>query len=394
MKQLDPTKNPLDKTRVILAGFCVLTTGALFFNLLPLILGLSADALMLSTSEIGWLGTGYLLAFALISPLGVYLMRQYSWMGIFIICTLFSSFCFIGATKVNSFSALLVVFFLLGLGKGLLWAQGNRILAASSDPDRIFGFGALISLLIPTALMFFYVHLVAPRWGFNGVMLLTALLLASSLLVAAWFPSGREIKQSKSVENSSQLTPEVILGLLCMVGVFLSSSGLWAFLERIGVSKQIETVEIGHTLTAGVFFMAIASLLPMLTEGRASRSSMLFVMFVLALIAMLLFSQPSTILTFFIATALFTFAFSASVVYAAAVIADADNSGDFLILNSGAAGFGAALGPVIAGYLVIDDNYNYVLIMSGVVFLITAVLARKSETLVNRRAVSGQPSVT
>ena len=99
MKQLNPAQNPLDKGTVIVTGICALTTGALFYNLLPLILGLSAEALALSSTQIGWLGTIYLLAFAGVSPFGFYLIRRFNWKVIYIVCTLFAVVCFVCAVQ-------------------------------------------------------------------------------------------------------------------------------------------------------------------------------------------------------------------------------------------------------------------------------------------------------
>ena len=79
MKTLDPVRNPMDRTSYVFAGVGVLTAGALLFNLLPILLGVMADALLLEPHQIGILGGAYMFGFAFASVPAVYLIENRNW---------------------------------------------------------------------------------------------------------------------------------------------------------------------------------------------------------------------------------------------------------------------------------------------------------------------------
>ena len=386
MKPLDAARNPLDKPTVIVAGIGAFAAGALLFNTLPLVLGVTADAMALSSQQIGWLGTAYLLAFIVISPPAVFLMQRINWRRINVISSISVSLFLIVAAKVEVYTTLIVVFFLIGLGKSMLFAQGNRVLGATSDPDRLVGIGYFISLVIPAGLLFLYSNLVIPQWGHAGVYVITALVIILLATASPWLPSDGGASKPDGHQARGNLTADIVFGLLSLTFFFVGAAALWTFIERIGVSKGIEQSTVGTILSIGLIVTAFASLLPMITEGKISRSNMLFLMFILASIAMYSFSLPYAMPHYFIAVMLYVFAWGAAIVYITAVIATADDAGHFLVLISGAAGLGAGIGPALAGYLIHENDYGNVFIMSASAIFLSVMLARLSEGLHARRS--------
>ena len=365
MKPLDATRNPLDGSRVIVAGIATFACGGLLFNLLPLVLGVTADAMALTSPQIGLLGTAYLLAFTVIAVPAVFVIQHMNWPRINVVSCSAVALLLIVAARVESYLAMIVTFFLIGCGKGILFGLGNRILGGTSDPDRLIGYGYFIQLIIPAGLMVLYANIVIPTMGHTGVFVLTAVVILSLSAVSRWLPSGASAATADSHQPRGELTADIVFGLLSMTSFFLGAAGLWAFIERIGVSKGIEPGSIGITLSIGLLVTAFASLLPMFTEGKISRSNMLFLIFVAASASMFVFSLPYGMPYYFVAALVFNFAWGAAIVYITAVIATADDTGGFLVLIGGAAGLGAGLGPALAGYLITENNYGNVFIMSA-----------------------------
>ena len=386
MKPLDPAHNPLDKPQAIIAGIAVFSAGALLFNLLPLVLGAIADTFALTSQQIGLLGSAYLFTFMLISLPAFFLIQKMSWRRIALVSFGAAALFLVVAALVKSYLPMVVTFLLIGLGKGVLFGLGNRILGSTSDPDRVVGYGYFASLALPAGLLILYSNIVIPTWGHAGVFILTALVLLFLAACLPWLPSNAGTASVDSYQSRGKLTAGIGFGLLSLVCFFVGAAGLWAFIERIGVDKGIERSTVGTILSIGLIVTAFGSLLPMITEGKISRGNMLLLVAILASLSMYIFHLPSAMPHYFIAAMLFNLVWGAAIVYITAVIAAADDTGDFLVLISGAAGLGAGIGPALAGYLISENNYANAFIMSASFIFFSAMLARLSETFRTRRS--------
>lgn len=385
MKSLDRARNPLDVPLVIVSGTVVLCLGALMFNLLPLLLGLIADSRALSPEKIGLLATTYVFSFSLVSFPAVFLIKKIGWRGITTACCVAVSLLLIVVVYVESFSAVLTSFFLIGLATGMLFGLGNRILGGTSDPDRTVGYGYVVALVVAAVILFVSSAIVIPKFGAVGVFFTAALFILMLAATSPWLPSDDSAAAVGGQPPRGNFTTEILLGLLSMVCFYIGAAGLWAFIERIGVSNGIAQSTVALILGTGLLVTALASLLPMITEGKVRRSNMLLVLFIVASIALYLFSLSNVLPYYFFSTMLFNFAWGAAVVYISAVIAIADSTGTFLVLIAAATGLGASIGPMLAGYLIEDGDYSKVFVMCAFAIFISIVLARLSEVIQMRR---------
>lgn len=390
MKKLDPIRNPMDRLPHIIAGIGVLTSSALIFNLLPVLLGAFADSLQLLPHQIGLLGGTYMFGFTFASLPAVYLIENTNWRRITAVASIVVTTCLIIASRVDVFVVLLAFFGVIGLAKGTLFGLANRVLGSTSDPDRMVGIGYFVELVVPAVLIILFAAVIGPTFGHIGVLVTLGLvILALGIASTPLMPVDARDAAVDHELPKEKLTPDIVLGLLSAMVLFIGSAGTWAFVERIGVSQGIDQSTVGAILSFGLFLTALGSLLPMLTEQRIRRSTMLFVIAAAITTATYLLDTRSGVAWYFIATSLFNLAWGGSTVYVTASVADADTTGRFIVLIGGAIGLGAALGPSFAGFLVDGDSYTKVFIMTSVALFAAATLLLLSGRARRKRRAQG-----
>ena len=130
--------NLADRWSVISAAIILWTFGALFFAALPIYLGGAADAFGLSAREIGFLGSSYLAGFVVAGVVAVAWLPRVNWR----VGTASGGAVAIGACAVSvtaaNYNVLLLLLFVLGCGKGTVYAVCFRILGAATDPGSHF----------------------------------------------------------------------------------------------------------------------------------------------------------------------------------------------------------------------------------------------------------------
>lgn len=379
MKKLRPDLNPMDRMPHLLAGFGVLTSGALIFNFLPVLLGAFADALQLLPHQLGLVGGAYTFGFAVASLPAVYLIENASWRWTTAVVSIVVAALLIAASGIESVTLLLAFFFPIGVAKGTLFGLANRLLGSTSDPDRLVGIGYFIELTVPALLIILVSTVVAPAWGHVGVLITLGLvILALGAVSTPLMPRDARAATVDQILPKEKLTADIVLGLSASILVFIGASGTWAFVERIGIVNGIEPATVGTILSFGLFVTALGSLLPMLTEQRIRRGTMLFAVAGTVMVATFLLDTRSGLAWYFVAVNLFNLAWGAATVYVTASIADSDTTGRFIVLISGSIGLGAAIGPSIAGFLVKGDSYASVFVMTSLAFLAAAFLAHLS----------------
>ena len=365
----------MDRMPHIIAGIGVMTSGALIFNLLPVLLGAFADSLQLLPSQLGLLGGIYMFGFAFASLPAVYLIENTNWRWITAVASIVVTVCLVIASRVETFVVLLSFFAVIGLAKGTIFGLANRVLGSTSDPDRMVGIGYFVELVVPAVLIILFAAVIGPAFGHIGVLISIGLvILALGIVSTPLMPGDARAAAIEHELPKEKLTSDIVFGLLAAIVLFIGTAGTWAFVERIGIGKGIDATTVGAILSFGLFLTALGSLLPMLTEQRIRRSTMMFVIAVAITIATYLLDTQSGLMWYFIAASLFNTAWGASTVYVTASVADADTSGRFIVLMGGSIGLGAALGPSFAGFLVDGDSYTKVFIMTSVALFASAAL--------------------
>ena len=166
---------------------------------------------------------------------------------------------------VDSLSLFVLCRFIAGFGAGIVMTMTIQVIALMRDPDRVYGlwtigqlsFGALGMIIFPS---------VIANSGINVVFLIWALLATILFATVRFYPQGRG--GGISSNSQSVMTRRFALGLLCLLGLFVyygGQAGVWVYLERVGISWNLDRTLVGYTLfislIAGIAGAGVAILL-------------------------------------------------------------------------------------------------------------------------------------
>jgi MFS family permease len=162
--------NPIDKPSVYIAVGLISGVGALVGSTMPMILGSMAQAFNFSESQLGDIMAVFNLTFTAIAIAALFFIRLINWKFTSILGIGLSVTSLLALNLVSSFWAMAILFGLLGLGIGGLYALGMVIMGDSENPDRAFGIKLGLEAFPATVLLLILPTFVIPIYGFTGLI--------------------------------------------------------------------------------------------------------------------------------------------------------------------------------------------------------------------------------
>ncbi len=275
---------------------------------------------------------------------------------------------------------------LVGIGSAGVYVASLACLASANDPTRAFGVAITTQVAVASIAVYLIPTYLLPQFGFAGVI---GLLLFLIVLVFAVLPLLPEKRQRATVTEAHAPTDRklliwVLLGLGSMVIYFVGLNGTWAFLERIGVNMALSSEVIGRALAMALLFGAIGSLIASVAGRRIGVSAALllsgggFLVFVYLMLDM----RGATVFT--IALIIFNAAWNFSLPYQMDLISRADPHTRYILLVPAAQTIGGAIGPAVAGPLLMSSGatgvYVQMLVCIGAAFLLYGLMASRLQS--------------
>jgi predicted MFS family arabinose efflux permease len=144
-------------------------------------------------------------------------------------------------------------------GVGALFAIGNAAAAVSRDPQRVYS-----SMMFVTVLFASILYLLAPwsveHLGPRGPFIVLICVSLLGLPAIVWMPD-RINTQLKSGTRGFPVSPPALLLLFAVFILYAAQSGLWAYVERIGLETGLKLDVIVLILTANGFIALGAAVL-------------------------------------------------------------------------------------------------------------------------------------
>lgn len=382
---------------VLLAAFAAsYGIGSLGFVGLPFMLGATIDQLGLSSAQAGLLGTAEFISIMLgsfaVSPFISKVPRKWIALGGALLAIAANIIC--SLVHPLDYQTALILRALAGAGCGLSLAAGNATVANARDPERMAAHMStlFVAMMVVSCLIFPWA---AARWGYAGVYLSLAGLMLLLCPLLLWLPqhARQDVEQSDHVHAASGAGVIAAMAILFAFLIYaMRDMSAWAFVERLGVEAGYTPAQVGKLLSVqamvGITGPVIASLLgsrwglarPVVLGIVAAGATYYF---------MLLFPGSSVVYTTSVLFLAGTYYFTQS--YLIALAAELDRQGRIVAAAGGFLSAGAAIGPVLGGYLI--DNYGYVgtswasLVMIAVTVLLAllALSAKKSSGRNNAR---------
>lgn len=320
------------------------------FNVMPLILGVAADAFHLIPTQMGLLGAAMLMGWVGGTLFSFFALHRLNWRfaalgGVGLITLGLQA-----SLHVQGVIALDTCWFVLGLGAALPTCVAFEILGQTATPERSFGMMTLTVVLASALVLWLFPLLLIGRWGYAGLVNgLTACFLLQTFLIPGVPVQG--FHSSVRRASRAKLRPAALIAVTAFLIFFTGESGLWAFLERAGREIGLGREQIGVILALLKVIGGIACLSPIILATRLGNRWPFVVGFGASVVAVLLLASAANATLYAAGAWLWEFFFTVMFCYSNGLISRLDTSGRIVVLVPGAIGLGGAAGPAIAGYL-------------------------------------------
>lgn len=318
---------------------------------LPVMVGVMADPLGFGVERAGFVASANMGGVALGSVLGSLLTRRFTWALVIIggcavmigsngLTMLGSSFEYVAATRFAS-----------GLGEGLVAGVCYAAMGRSGQATRALAFYVAGQGLVGAVGMGFMPTIVA-NYGWQVLFVLI------SLLALPAFPLARAIG---SLQPAAANSPErTQFGSVTWIGwaaiatlllQFIGMSSIWAFLERLGHAKGLDTLHLSVALSASAIANMVGSLAVGIFTSRISGLkgiAFAFALFVVSLATALYRPEWQA----YVATGiLFMLSWSVYFPFQFGLLATFDQRGTLAAIMPAVTGIGLTVGPAIGGVL-------------------------------------------
>lgn len=349
--------------RAAIAGCAFYAFGALMVLILPLYVGLAAEALRLSPTQLGMLAAAEASGGVVSSLAGPWWIARVNWR----VAAAGAIVVMIAGALATAFATDFLSLMILRtatsvLGAGVIYTLGIAILSQTTSPDRQFAIGGGAQALVPAMIL-----LVGPslsdRFGLQGVMILVAVLFASMLPLLHRVPlRGGTEGESTAIADAlgSSAKRAGVLLLLSALLLTAATNAYWAFAERIGEAAKLDHTTVGAWLAASAAIGVAAAAAAAIAAMHLSRNLSFLLGSIGMALGMLAVITGVTNITFAISViALFFFSvFLTPFQFGAIAIADGSGTGRLAVLAPAAQSIGVMIGPILAGVLVTNGRYS------------------------------------
>jgi len=357
-QHLIPTLTQRPLARAAALGLAV--AGAMYYNLLPLSLGLVQEEQGFSNTQLGLLAAAFFLGFNLLSGTSFYWIKRISWRLIALIGSAASLVAMAAMAFADSFVTLSLMSIVAGAAFSALYVIAAAIISEQPNQTRWFGVkttlegvsGACLFVILPGTLI--------ASMGFEGILLGMALVVL--LLCPLWFGLPHNTPAIETTAGAIRETrPSSLTGVwLALIGTLLFFAGqttIWAFVERLGAIAGYSSEAVTNLLSVTLLFAVAASMTAAATGDRFGNRTPFYFCCLIFFAAALAFSFPDSFAAYAFGACVATFSVAAGLVFGISEIAAQDPNGRFVVLSVPAVGIGAMIGPGLAGFLA--DAYGY-----------------------------------
>lgn len=269
---------------------------------------------------------------------------------------------------------------LIGFTEGALLAIGFGCLGTTTKPNRNFGLYFAISLSVG-ALNLKLIPLFIDTLGINGLFFNLSLYSATALLGSVFLskrsPTSNLGNISSYDTQLSKLGYTWLVAITCLALAnyvyFIGQGGVWSFLERLGIQRQLNITEISNTLSLSLIAGVLGGISASALDLKLGRIFPLLISITLAIVSMVMLLGSSPVMIFLVAVCLFNFSNNMGHSYALGFAASLDKSSRLTVLSGALNTAGQASGPLLAG-LVISNNYDHILWLGLISFSVTIML--------------------
>jgi hypothetical protein len=370
---------------IVFAGSVVAAAAGLNYSVLPVLLESLGNQFNLDPRQIGWLGSDYLGGIALGGLTSILWIDRIRWRAISAGCLLTLAAGMFAAYLLGPGIAAMAVIFVIGFAAGAVYSIAIAAIAGTPTPQKGFAVMLAVELGSGTVMLWVLPPWVIEPWGAHGAVLVISALVAISAVACLWLPNGGvQQRQSEAAvggaSKAERIAPWIgVVALTVHIGFF---TGLWVFLEKIGLDRGMSGLVTGRVLTGSLAVATILALVASLIGGKGRLIvTLLSAMAAQSLGAIALMLRPD-VSSFFVGTLLIVGPFAFALSYQLALIAVSDTTGKAAAFSGGAQLIGVAAGPALIGSMIAGHGYQ----PAYATFLVATLASLATFIYVSRRA--------
>ena len=378
-KALADNRLPASSQLVLLAAivlFAAITPTILMTA--PAVAAQLATQWQLSPSQIGDLFSTELGAMSVATLPALWWLKRVDWRR----AALLAGMLFIAANLLSmlahAYSVLLALRFCSALAGGSLMIICLSSAASTPNPGRVYGLWVMGQLVVGAIGLSILPHLFE-RFGLSACYLMLAGLMTLFLPLARHFPQGSPPPEKTTEHVAVASRWKVALGILGLLGFYISLSGVWTFIGSISTHAGISAGASGEILAVATLSGIVGAGCVALIGNRLPRLLLLLLSYgLMAGSVLLLLGQPE-MLRFALAALLFKFTWTFILPLILASLAELDRSGKLMNASNLVIGGGLAIGPTVAGRLIeASGGFQSLLVGGACITLLSLVLMLSS----------------
>jgi len=348
-----------------------------YYNILPLVLGGAADTQGLEEDQLGFAAAAFMGGLAFINFTGFAWIRRYDWRLLVAGGNLVAALAFIAPVIVFNYPLWIACNLLAGCATGASYGVSIACLGDSRAPERNFALAYAAQTFLSAGLIFSLPRIAVAFDLFETGQLIAATLMLLGLLLVLLLP-GHGVKSGTLPESGQRRVslPQAALAMALLVLLLnvMAEGAIWAFLERIAVSGGFTTTYAANVMAFSFFASGAGSIFAAAIGTRFGSTMPFIVAVCLSIASVWVLWAGGAELVYFAGVMLFALAWNLGSPYRMALATRADASGRYSTLVPAMQTLGAALGPALAGLLIVDGSFLYVYLMCTVAWVATIIL--------------------
>lgn len=352
----------------------------IFTPLAPSLLGAMVDHQGMSVEVAGRLVSFNFLGGAIASVVALFVLHRPGWnlRWTMLGCLLLAIATSLASIAVSdSYPALVAVRLLNGLGAGLGFTVACVAVIATKRIERAYAvlygspflIGGVGLALLP---------LVYRAGGIDGAFYVMAAINLFAIVLLPWFPRTVEGGGRNPEQAASGATPVPValagLMLLALLLYYAFNSGIWAYIERMGVASGMTPERVGAILGPGMAAAIIGMIAASLLGDRIGYRKPIYIGVAAITIATAAFLGSPSDLQFGIAAAVFNASIPFVTPYMVTILALLVPSGMGVTAANIATITGFSAGPLLISYFVADGRFTPAILATVAGFVVVWIL--------------------
>ena len=373
-------KNPLDRPRIIIAALCGAMIGALFYNVLPMYIGLAQDFKQLGSEQAGLIGSTFFLGYNVITMSAFFWIRRFDWRVIAAVAAPIAALSMAAGAYMNSYPMLLVSVFVAGGAFSTLYGLTATVLGDTTHVAWWFGLKIGLEALSGAIIFLTFPDLINAEYGFDGFVLGLAAVVVVLSPALLFLPAkgiktqDEELAEAVGSESSLTCKPAMFAILFAIAFWFCGQTVMWSFVERFGNAGGHSADAVGLVLAATLLCALVGSLIAAAMGHRFGLYKPFFVSSILYLVSLPVLANSIEFSYYLVGACIVMFSVGLGIPYGFSITAALDKDGRYMVLAVPAIGVGAMVAPGLAGVLFANGNIAPVMTAGALAVSVAIVL--------------------